>query len=949
MRELTARSAALILALGLCPIAGQAEEPLLPVRFGTHPTFTRMVFDWPQPVDYRLDEGAAVTLSFDRGARVDAALIAARLAPVAGGVKVETKDGRLAVSMRLADGIRVRHFRSGTKVAIDFIHGPASAPAPAERAPDRLPPAPNGAPPEPPGATMPVASARPLADHGATVAVDIVRTADGHGLRFAWLEPVAAAVFERGQHLVVVFGRRAVLDLKAVDAHRDLLGAIETIESDGLALRLAPTGGPSSAVRREGNSWIVELGRASPAASERTRIAVRHADEPLAARLLVALAGAQAPIWVRDPEAGALAVLPSAVAGARILEDHVYLQFRLPRTAQGAVVLPLADDLAVRPLGDMFEISSARGLHVSPAPEQALPLARAGAPRLFDFPAWRGAGDFFADRQARQRAVILASEEKRSAARLALARFLFAHGQAADTLGLLRLIEQDDPDLVGAAELRAMRGVSALISGQRGEAADHLGHASLEGEPEAALWRGVLAVERGNSTAAMAEVARGSDFTGYPPRFANRLALAAAEARLGAGDHAGVRAHLDAVLANHPTVGERARCEYLRGRLALAEGDAATAAALWAEVENGAMTPARVAAALARLDLRLAGEEIKPETAIAELERLGYAWRGDELEFAVLQRRGRLQLANREVRRGLLSLRRAATHFPDHTDTKAVVEEMSQAFERFYLDGGLDRVTPVAAIGLFDEFRELTPPGERGDAIVARLAERLIAVDLLERADELLENQMAHRLSGADQAAAGARLAFVRLLDRRPQGALDALRASRVEDLPAELHRDRARLAARALADLGRTAEAVARLEGDQAAEGQLLRADIYWQAQNWAAAAEALQPVVGAPPTGNAPLPEEQARRAIHLAVALALTEDEAGAKRLADRFGPALERGPYKDVFRVLTSARRPPPADMAQVAARLATAAPFQSFLAGYRARFATGGKTLVGTGS
>ena len=38
---------------------------------------------------------------------------------------------------------------------------------------------------------------------------------------------------------------------------------------------------------------------------------------------------------------------------------------------------------------------------------------------------------------------------------------------------------------------------------------------------------------------------------------------------------------------------------------------------------------------------------------------------------------------------------------------------------------------------MFYEFRELTPIGRRGDEMIRRLADRLVAVDLLDQAGEL--------------------------------------------------------------------------------------------------------------------------------------------------------------------------------------------------------------------
>jgi hypothetical protein len=220
--------------------------------------------------------------------------------------------------------------------------------------------------------------------------------------------------------------------------------------------------------------------------------------------------------------------------------------------------------------------------------------------------------------------------------------------------------------------------------------------------------------------------------------------------------------------------------------------------------------------------------------------------------------------------------------------------------------------------------------------MVRKLADRMIAVDLLERAAGLLDNQMRFRLTGAAKAETGARLALVQLLDKKPQLALDALRDSDEKEMSDDLTRDRRRLAARALADLGETRQALDRLEGDNAPEADLLRADVLWRAQDWAAAALVLDRLAGPPPEGKAAMGENQARQVLHLGVALALAADEPGLKRLRERFGPAMERGNYKDVFRVVAANKGGPISDVKDIASQVAAVGPYQSFLAGYRQR-------------
>jgi len=58
---------------------------------------------------------------------------------------------------------------------------------------------------------------------------------------------------------------------------------------------------------------------------------------------------------------------------------------------------------------------------------------------------------------------------------------------------------------------------------------------------------------------------------------------------------------------------------------------------------------------------------------------------------------------------------------------------MASTFKKLYLDGAADTMAPVAAIGLYDEFRDLTPTGTPGDEMIRKLADRLVKASFVRR------------------------------------------------------------------------------------------------------------------------------------------------------------------------------------------------------------------------
>jgi hypothetical protein len=227
---------------------------------------------------------------------------------------------------------------------------------------------------------------------------------------------------------------------------------------------------------------------------------------------------------------------------------------------------------------------------------------------------------------------------------------------------------------------------------------------------------------------------------------------------------------------------------------------------------------------------------------------------------------------------------------------------MVQAFEQLYLEGGADRLPPVKALALYEEFKELTPAGDRGTEMVGRLADRLVQVDLLDRAASLLEGLLP-RASPSEKARLGARLAEIRVIDGKPEAALEDLRRTATPGAPAELQRQRTLVQARALAALGRGEEALAALGRDDSLGAELLRAKVFRGRGDWDRVATALRHVVEAVRAASAtPLGEQQARDVLDLAVALTLAGNDAQLAKLEQDYGSAMAATPLKDAFRLI-----------------------------------------------
>lgn len=759
-------------------------------------------------------------------------------------------------------------------------------------------------------------------------------------LRFEWpAEAVpAAAAFRRDGNLWLVFDRPPPSDLAGEIAKAaPELEPVAQFEVDGATvIRFTAPGLMRSRMRREDSAWILDLVRGAPRFE--TAIEMSVEGTPGQARISFPVEAPGRIVSFVDPERGdRLIVAPLSVAGPGVPVDREFPQFRILASLQGVVVQPLSETLRVTVTPKAVELRDDEGLIVSRGASLALlksnqPAQRRGT-RLFDLASWRrgDAARFVTNKHRLISAIAAAGPDRIASARLELAKFYFAHGLSTEALSMIRLSQAQDSLTVLDPRARLIAAVAEFMTDDYTTAAEYLLHPAMAGEWEADLWRAALAAASQDwELAAAGFAAAGELIDAYPPVVRARLRLLAAEASLASGDRTGTERYLEAVRVDNPTHAQEAQAAYLVARGLYLEGDTETAAELWRRVAASNHASSRIRARLALLDLALEDGSISTDGAIEKLERLRFAWRGDRFEFALLQRLGDLYILKGEHREGLRLLRRAATHTPNSELSAAVAARMRAVFTELFRASNTE-LPPLRALTLFEEFKELTPPGEEGDAVILNLAERLVDIDLLDRAAGVIEAQVKFRLKGAARARVAARLARIYLLGQKPNQALQALDISELPDLPTELALVRHRLRAQALFDLKREEAALAALGAADDPESLRLRARILSRQKNWPATAMALERLVPEAPPEVRPLREDESKAVVDLLVALTMADDRDRIDRLGRAYQEAMSRGPHAKTFKLLVG--DPRAHRVKSVEEELAGVADVEAFMASY----------------
>lgn len=938
------------------------QAPVVGLRVGSHPTYGRVVMDWPEPVTYRAEEaGNRLILRFDAPARYDltGALRLPKniesLSAIDGGIVLQASPGR-----------RFRHYRLGNRVVIDVLDGaeantatppagagaapppatpprPAAAPpaVPAARPPPTAPPPREATPPtsqaatasapapsvadvsrpgsEPnagaspqvaqasaqptpavtpppppvipqplPAQAQPAPTARPLVvvPPRRTTAVGLL--AEGRAISLDLGAEASAAVFRHGDWVIAVFDRPEALDLSQLQGSAIFrsMEARQTGDATILQMKLAQPG--TLRPRREVNAWVLEAFRDAVDANRALTAITPEVEQGPPARLVLRVARPGRSLTVLDPETGSpLLVGTLREAGQAVAIGRRQPEFQLLPAMLGVAVLPRGDNIQLRALNDRFILQAAGmdSLRLG-ADAGREPLAEAATlSRVMDLPS-ASAATLLERLRTASANIAAAGPLGRSEARRHAAETLLALGMAQEAQAMATLALQEDPRAGADARLVMTQAAAALVAGREAEARQ-LENPQMPSTDETTLWRGFLAAARGDHAVAGPAIAASLPLLlSYPRPLAQRLTPIAMESLAAAGELTAANRLAEADPDN-------ASLNLAHGMIAEADGRIDDALAAYRQAIQGRDRLRRARAIRRSVELRLAVGQLDTAGAIAELEAALFAWRGDADEMNARIRLAELQREAGNGRAAFELLQETQRFFPER-------EADLRPHLRAAFAAALQSAPPLNAASFYDAHPEFLPEDEAGIRSVIILAERLVALDLVDRASAVLRDALARLTDPSARRQVSTKLAAIRLAEGDAPGALAALDAA-IDGDGQEV--ERTLLRGRALARAGnrRLAEGLLSELGDDGAEAL---AEIRAAAQDWLGAASAMMNHIDAKvPPAPAPLDATMRRDLARAAAYAAMANDTATIAQLRDTYSVRMQGGPLAEAFTLLT----------------------------------------------
>ena len=973
------------------------KRATLRLRAAVQPTFVRYSVELPDGVGVSsamLDQ--KFVLSFSAPLTFD--LADAKLASPAniGAISQRSEDDSSAIEFALIGDVDVRAFRDDKTYMIDVgaqqaetpaqlkttrpvattpaaSEGPAAKPvpithdAPSVRGDGELPqptsdsiaqlvvsdPVPLPSPVTTPlavvataPAAVPPVSEPVVAKAPPTASIDARRSSDGLKINFAFASPTPAALFRRADVMWLVVDTDTALDLTSIKREGGaLVGDVSTLKTpSGQAVRIRLNRPQlasltSTDANASGKNWTLSFADAAQTSPTPLSL-VRNVVDPTHAKATVVLANAGHLHKVIDPDVrDALIVVTAPPPPRGFIRRQDFVEFSVLESIHGVVLQPNADDVAVDVDADGVVLSRPGGLTLSASMAGRARVSLA-AKLLFDLHEWHEneQGPFIERRDELIRKLAQAPESDRMAARDDLAKFYFARAMYPEARGILNVMVGGTAAGDEDAQTLLLHAAASALMGRPDQALKVIANPALAASSDTQLWTGLALAQQGKWAQAR-EKFKNSGFAlaSLPFDLQRVVLLQAMRASLEVKDYAGAAARsseldlVDVPSAMMPAV------SVLRGRLAEALGRDQDALDNYRAASVSVHAPASAEARLLSVALRQKRDDIPPDEALNELETLSATWRGDTIEVKTLQALAKMYAAGGRYT-DALGAARTATKLDASSDiARQLQDDASALFTQMYLTPKGDDIPPIAALATFYENSDLTPIGRKGDEMIRRLVERLVSVDLLDQAGELLQYQIDNRLEGAARAQVAARLAMIYLMNRKPERSIAALHSTRIADLAGELRQQRILIEARAQSDIGRRDLALDIISNSGGREALRLRSDIYWAARRWREASEQIELYYGDRWRDFKPLNATEKGDVIRAVIGYALAEDGLGLTRFREKYAPLMTGTADRIAFDTASKPASTNSANFAQIAKMAAGVDTLDGFLREMKSRF------------
>lgn len=671
----------------------------------------------------------------------------------------------------------------------------------------------------------------------ATPAVVIVAAPSGlSGLSVSLPVSAASAGFTRSGQIHVVFDAPVALDLTALKDDPNFGGVVERLLPNAAVIQFRPPMNTWPQLTRSGEGWVLTL------ATTPVLLAARDVGHANHGELDVSTVCPGNVVTIDDEATGErLLVGTERCAHVGLSTSRQTSEFTMLPSWQGVVIAPASDRVRLHVSQSGFTLDAVDPPALNFVWQNVGAALRPDGREMtwrFDFPALSSA----VLRRRLDEALRDAARAPRSdrlGPRLRVAQAMLAGGLDSEALAVLRVASTDDPSSLKNGDLKGLAAIASWLVGRAGgepPSLPRMDTSSLGDSDETTLWRAIWSSDADRPAAAALIAPRWRLLMDYPAALRRALLPTVASVLQQGGQDAALTKLLADVEDDIPAL------DLIRAAEMDRHGQISRSLTLLDQLGAGRDRWVRAQAQQAATEERLAHHVVTPAVAAAQLDKQIYGWRGGAREANIRLRAAELHAQSGDWRAALALLEETDALYPDlHAQTRAA--QLSIVGDLLH-GSGPARMSALDVFALANSASKLLGSNDADVLLAPLLADRLLSLDLPERAEPILHRLLDHAGSSAAASGLGLRLAGL-IADRgaceEAIGVLEATGQAPTDEVTRER---RAVLKASLLAKSGHPQDALSLLSGFNGQEALLLVASIDETVKDYASASRALSTI---------------------------------------------------------------------------------------------------------
>lgn len=767
-----------------------------------------------------------------------------------------------------------------------------------------------------------------------TVPVSKVRS-----LSFSWNMPVDIGVFKRNDYLWIIFDHPQTFNVEELNTNAQPLAedVIQLPNNAASIIRLKPKEGTNVNIRKEGLLWIVDLYTGKDQTEIKEFPIFIQYDLFNNSYLFLPGSSAGKIVSIFDPDIGDIInIITTDETNLGMKNAYYYPDVEILPSYAGLVTVLNADDITMDIGNTGVSIRRIKkGLNISEDLESLKRRTRLSQSAEQE-------GNFFAKVNAQLLSenfntakssllndIASAKEKDKPKTEMLLTYYYLSKGLGSDALQLLQEQEEKKSPVVLSEEFHIAKGIANFLLKRYDAALEEFSYGDLVSSNEANFWRALISTaQKPKAEDNIILSSYNYLIKEYPNEIRRRIALAGIESAVLAQDDLNLQNYIDIIRSSTNVTNKNALISYYTAKKLDILGYPLNAIG---EYRNTANTTSEKYSAYARyniLEIEKRTGSTKNKEAIAEYEKLRYAWQEKKFKEKVLDALATTYAEGKDYGRALSTLQTLKSIVaPEQEDL--VTQRMVKIFENIYINNQDSSSASLKSLALYNDYSWLAPLSKYYNNIIPKLADRLVAADLLDQAYEILAEQYTKsNLTPQEKAVVGTRMALINLFNESPGEALNILDQTEHEDLTPTIVAHRRLIRAKALSALGEPEAALELLRDDYSKNGLMMKSEIYWDNGQWAEAADTIKYLIEKPQPGQK-LSEEQTQLVLDWATALKKAGRETVIVRLKNTFEPFFKDTPYSSAFKVLTDSFESNKIDLKEIDKAINNIAAFSSF--------------------